>query len=121
SHFPDVQAGLMGTPTNAVKLAGLAVLLVVALLLSSAAPAAPESEVEPTDFASNPINLVNVSDDAYSVGISPDGSRLAVGSGNVNRPGRVEVWDLRTRKLQWSEELPRGIPSLAFSPDSKRL
>ena len=83
--------------------------------------AAADPEGEPTNFANNPINLLGGVDSVYSVAISPDGSRIAAGMGNFNRPGRVEVWDFATRKFLWAEPEKRGVSSVAFSPDSKRL
>jgi WD40 repeat protein/beta-lactamase regulating signal transducer with metallopeptidase domain len=81
-----------------------------------------EPDPEPTDFAPNPVTLLGGNpNDTFSVAVSPDGSRIAAGSGNNNRPGRVSVWDLRTRKLLWWEEAFRGVASVAFSHDSKRL
>jgi WD40 repeat protein/beta-lactamase regulating signal transducer with metallopeptidase domain len=87
-----------------------------------AAPAAEENEAEPTAYLeNNPVNLTGDNDGVYSVAISPDGSRIAAGMGNPNRPGQVDVWDLRTRKLLWSQEEDRGVASVTFSHDSKRL
>ncbi len=76
---------------------------------------------EPNDLDDNPINLVARSVEAISVAFSPDGKRIAAGMGGWNRPGRVAVWDVATRKSLWSREESRGVYSVAFSPDSSRL
>jgi WD40 repeat protein/beta-lactamase regulating signal transducer with metallopeptidase domain len=76
---------------------------------------------EPSRFDPLAINLTGGSDLIFSVAISPDGKYFATGTGNVNRPGEVEVYDLQTRKLEWRISEPRGIASVCFSHDSKRL
>jgi RNA polymerase sigma factor (sigma-70 family) len=84
--------------------------------------AAPvDDEAEPIEFAANPIILGGGSDEACSVAFSPDGKRIAAGLGAWNSPGQVEVWDFATRKRLWSENEARGVYTVAFSPDSKRL
>jgi WD40 repeat protein/beta-lactamase regulating signal transducer with metallopeptidase domain len=82
---------------------------------------AEEPEPEPTNFLTNPVNLLGDNDHTYSVAVSPDGSKIAAGMGQPNRPGRVDVWDMKTRKLLWSEIETRGVSSVHFSHDSKRL
>jgi RNA polymerase sigma factor (sigma-70 family) len=82
--------------------------------------AAPSSQGH-IEFAGQPINLLNPTDDVYGLAISPDGTQLAVGFGNWARPGRLEMWDFRARKRLWSEEQTRGVSSVVFSPDSKRI
>jgi RNA polymerase sigma factor (sigma-70 family) len=115
----------------------LLVLLVAALALlpglsrpvhSAAPPTATESarepdeeEPEPVEFTSNPINMLGGFNVSISIAISPDGKRIAAGMGNWNQPGRVEVWDFATRKSLWSQDESRGVYSVAFSPDSRRL
>ena len=58
-----------------------------------------------------------------SVAFSPDGKRLASGSGDDTnryppRPGEVKVWDAQTGQELLSLQ---GGRSVAFSPDGKRL
>jgi WD40 repeat protein len=57
-----------------------------------------------------------------SVAFSPDGNRLALGSGDPDQPGAVTVWEAATgRKLL---TLPTSFPYVtgaAFSPDGRRL
>ncbi|MCS7016517.1 MAG: WD40 repeat domain-containing protein [Gemmatales bacterium] len=53
---------------------------------------------------------------------SPDGRWLAVGKGNRDSVGVVEVWDWRTGKLVWARlGHPRGVTALAYSPDGRFL
>jgi WD40 repeat protein len=118
---------------KAARLLGLVLAVMVLSLLPcltrpghTAAPPAyvaadEEPDGEPTDYAGNPISLMGTTDEVFSVSISPDGSRIAAGTGSFNRPGRVDVWDFRTRKLLWSAEEMRGVSSVVFSHDSKRL
>jgi RNA polymerase sigma factor (sigma-70 family) len=92
------------------------------VVASGTAPAKQaEDPSDPVDFTNNPINLVGRGVEAISVAFSPDGKRIAAGMGGWNRPGRVQVWDFATRKSLWSEDEPRGVYSVAFSPDSTRL
>src|SRR5262249_42221901 len=52
------------------------------------------------------------------VALSPDGERLATATAD----GKVEVWDVATGRLSWSDEgtIP-GFRSVRFSPDGARL
>jgi WD40 repeat protein/serine/threonine protein kinase len=62
----------------------------------------------------------------HSVAFSPDGARIASGSGSYGMPaaveGRVTLWDARTRKILWdkTERLLNPL-SVAFSRDGRRL
>jgi WD40 repeat protein len=63
---------------------------------------------------------------AYSLAFSPDGRRLAAGTGFARlrtfRPSRVFVWDLDRREETLELEGHNGaVWALAFSPDGKRL
>jgi WD40 repeat protein/beta-lactamase regulating signal transducer with metallopeptidase domain len=89
---------------------------------AAAPPAAPADEApEPTEYDGSGINLVGASDEVFSVDVSPDGRFLAAGSGNVSRPGEVEIYDVRSRKLVAKAPEMRGVASVRFAPDSKRL
>jgi WD40 repeat protein len=62
-----------------------------------------------------------------SVAFSPDGTRIAVGTGGFNRyeddahPSCI-IWDAKTgAKLQTIPGRSGGTPSLAFSPDGRRI
>ncbi|MGE3817820.1 MAG: protein kinase [Isosphaeraceae bacterium] len=59
-----------------------------------------------------------------SVVISPDGERVAVGSGGaLPRGAVVTIWDVKTGRLIWSvrETAFPAVMSLAYSPDGKTL
>ncbi len=85
-------------------------------------PAKPAVEVpEPVEFSRPPIILLGGGSVAGGIAFSPDGKRVAAGLGNWDQPGRVQVWDVATRQSLWAQDEPRGIYSVAFSPDSKRL
>jgi WD40 repeat protein len=63
--------------------------------------------------------LLTLKGGAYSVAYSPDGKRLATGSGQ----GDVKVWDGRTGQemLTLKGQHSDAVLSVAFSPDGKRL
>jgi WD40 repeat protein/beta-lactamase regulating signal transducer with metallopeptidase domain len=92
-------------------------------------PAAREAdeEVEPSEFSPAPANLVYAdaggarTDEIFSVSFSPDGKRIAAGSGNSSRPGDVEVYDVKGRNLVWRTSEERGVCSVCFSHDSRWL
>jgi WD40 repeat protein len=54
---------------------------------------------------------------------SPDGKRLAAGSGEPTRSGDVSLWDVASGSLvaEWKERHADAVLSLDFSPDGKRL
>jgi WD40 repeat protein len=56
-----------------------------------------------------------------TVAFSPDGKRLAAGTGVRETPGDVIVWDLADRKVLWRARFPGGARSVAFAPDGKTL
>jgi WD40 repeat protein len=56
-----------------------------------------------------------------SVAFSPDGKLLAVGSGSPSVLGRVEVWDVATRKRQFVRAEKDGVSAVAFSPNGALL
>jgi WD40 repeat protein/serine/threonine protein kinase len=60
----------------------------------------------------------------YGVAASPDGRRIAVGSGfySPRTEARLSVWDAATGKEIWSRSEPDFVAmSVAFSPDSSSL
>jgi WD40 repeat protein len=57
-----------------------------------------------------------------SVAFSPDGQRVATGSGAFDKRGEVKIWEAATgRELLTLQGHARGVISLAFSPDGKTL
>jgi WD40 repeat protein len=53
---------------------------------------------------------------------SPDGRLLAVGKGTGDTAGDVELWDVKTGELVWSERgHAGGVTALAFAPDGRYL
>ncbi len=62
--------------------------------------------------------------DVLTLAYSPDGKRLASGSGHESRraPGEVKVWDAQTgQELRVLQGHSNRVSSVAFSPDGKRL
>jgi WD40 repeat protein len=58
---------------------------------------------------------------ARVVAFSPDGQRLAAGTGLREQEGLLTVWDLGTYKPRWIHREIKGIAGAAFSPDGKTL
>jgi WD40 repeat protein len=56
-----------------------------------------------------------------AVAFSPDGRLLAGGVGEPKQEGEVVVWDAKTHKVRLVHHVDKGVPSVAFSPDSKTL
>src|SRR5262249_16615969 len=59
-----------------------------------------------------------------SVAVSPDGARIAAGSGfsDPRVEARVTVWDAVTGRIVWERSEPGSLAmSVAFSPDRKSL
>ena len=59
--------------------------------------------------------------DVWSMVLSPDGKLAAAGAGRWDQPGEVGVWDLASGKQLLHLAQPRGVASVAFSPDGKLL
>src|SRR5262249_59831071 len=58
----------------------------------------------------------------HCLAFSPDGKRLAVGYGNVDKEAPAKVWDVATGKVLLTiPGLHSHFRSLAFSPDGERL
>jgi WD40 repeat protein len=56
-----------------------------------------------------------------AVAFSPDGRLLAGGVGEAKQEGEVVIWDAKTHKVRLAHHVDKGVPSVAFSPDSKTL
>jgi RNA polymerase sigma factor (sigma-70 family) len=58
----------------------------------------------------------------WCVAFSPDGKRLAAGSGGPGLDtGKMHVWDADTHKLLFALDTPRSVRCIAFAPDSKTM
>src|SRR6266851_72081 len=57
----------------------------------------------------------------WCAAFSPDGRSVAAVGGSQESPGKLVVWDLPGNKIKLQHEEPKGIRSLAFSPDGKIL
>jgi WD40 repeat protein len=80
---------------------------------------APGNRAEPLDFLSPPELLVARTRYAWCSSLAPDETWIATGYGHwgSNEAGRVIVWDLATSKPRWQAPEPRGVRSVAVSPD----
>jgi WD40 repeat protein len=60
---------------------------------------------------------------AYALAYAADGKTLAVVAGMPGFHGRVDVWDVESRRLRFTLDPPGGerFTSVAFSPDGKKL
>jgi eukaryotic-like serine/threonine-protein kinase len=56
-----------------------------------------------------------------SLAFSPDGQFLAGGGGATDKGGRILVWDAPSGTISARVECPRGVNSLSFSRDSRRI
>lgn len=93
--------------------------LLMAGSLCAAEPSARPSE--PLDFLSPPELLVARTRFAWSSALAPDETWLATGYGHwgANEAGRVIVWDLAKAAPRWQASEPRGVRSVAVSPDGR--
>ena len=53
----------------------------------------------------------------WSLAFSPDGRKIAIGSGQWNAAGELHLLDIATGKLLGRDRVPNGVASVAFSPD----
>jgi hypothetical protein len=68
------------------------------------------------------LSLQGHADSVRAVAFSPDGKRLAAGTGGLNKPGEVQVWDVTTgRELPSLKGHAAEVTCVAFSPDGNRL
>jgi WD40 repeat protein len=65
-----------------------------------------------------PLHTLKHGDNVTCLAYSPDGRLLAAGAPGT---GRISVWDAVTGKRLWSMTHPKGVQSVAFSRDSRRL
>lgn len=57
----------------------------------------------------------------WSVSVSPDGKTIATAQGDKNTEGEVRLWDRETGKVKHTIHEPKGVRTVAFSPDGKVL
>ncbi|MGH7199072.1 MAG: WD40 repeat domain-containing protein, partial [Planctomycetaceae bacterium] len=74
---------------------------------------------EPTEFEARPESSPIGDREIWSIAFSPDGTRIFSGRGRWDQPGAVRLWDLPGRTILATQHEPRGIASLAVSPDAK--
>jgi WD40 repeat protein len=80
--------------------------------------------MDPTEGATEVLVDLGKSEPLESLAVSPDGLRLA-----WSRAGRVEIWDLSKKALQWQAEVAPNTkpdrnappPTLQWSPGGSRL
>ena len=56
-----------------------------------------------------------------SLAFSPDGRLLAGGGRAIDKGGMVRIWDASSGYVSATVESPRGVDSLSFSHDSRRI
>jgi len=56
-----------------------------------------------------------------SLAFSPDGRVLAGGGGAPDKGGTIQIWDASSGAVSATVECPRGVDSVGFSPDSRRI
>ena len=76
---------------------------------------------EPTEFATQPLNLTGQTMRLHAVAISPDGKLLASGAGMLGERGELIVRDLESGKPLFREFFSRGVRSVDFSPTARLL
>jgi WD40 repeat protein len=72
-------------------------------------------------ISKRPMAELPSSDSIEILGLSPNGSLLAVSTRDARREPMVEVWDVQARKISRTLNHPSPVRSLAFSPDGTLL
>jgi WD40 repeat protein/beta-lactamase regulating signal transducer with metallopeptidase domain len=98
---------------------------------TSAARSEEEANGQPRDsvgggtdrfpLAGHSFDLLDTENDVYSLDISRDGRRIAVGTGSWGRAGSLKVLNLADRRPVWEEEQPAGVAALRFLRGDNRL
>jgi WD40 repeat protein len=56
-----------------------------------------------------------------SIAFSPDGTLLAITTGEPKQQGTVTLWEIATRKERWKHAETDGVPAVAFSPNGQTI
>src|SRR5713101_2726554 len=56
-----------------------------------------------------------------SVAFSPEGTLLAITTGEPKQQGAITLWEIATRQERWKHAETNGVPAVAFSPDGQMI
>src|SRR5206468_11676019 len=85
------------------------------------APAVVGEDEEPITFRPTPMTLHPSPLPCESAVLSPNGTLLATAHGWSQTAGEARIWDVKTGQARFVFREPRGVRSVAFSPDRKLL
>src|SRR5205085_2572864 len=85
------------------------------------APAVLVDNEEPITFRSTPMTLHPAPLPCESAVLSRDGTLLATAHGWSQTAGETRIWDVKTGQARFVFREPRGVRTVAFSPDGTLL